>query len=121
MLRINGQISIADSEVEIVPIRALRFDIPACSLPDALKQRLLALPDQRISKDGVLVIKAAQYRSQDKNRQAALQRLTQFIRRATVTRKQRIATRPTRGSREKRLDSKNRRGRTKALRGKVVE
>jgi ribosome-associated protein len=136
MLRINGQITIADNEVEIVPIRArgpggqnvnkvasavqLRFDIRACSLPDELKRRLLALPDQRISKDGVLVIKAGQFRSQDKNREAALQRLARFIRLAAATRKQRIATRPSRSSREKRLASKNRRGRTKALRGRVV-
>jgi ribosome-associated protein len=135
MLRLNGHLSIADSEVEIVPIRAqgpggqnvnkvasavqLRFDITACSLPDALKHKLLALPDQRISKDGVLVIKAGEYRSQEKNREAALQRLVQFIRQAMVTRKPRIATRPTRGSREKRLDSKSRRGHTKVLRGRV--
>jgi ribosome-associated protein len=137
MLRINGQLSIADSEIDIVAIRAqgpggqnvnkvasavqLRFDIPASSLPDKIKQKLLALRDQRISKDGVLVIKAGQYRSQEKNRDAALVRLVQFIRQATVARKQRIATQPTRGSREKRLESKSHRGRTKALRGKVVD
>jgi ribosome-associated protein len=137
MLRINGQLSIADSEIDIVAIRAqgpggqnvnkvasavqLRFDIPASSLPDKIKQKLLALRDQRISKDGVLVIKAGQYRSQEKNRDAALARLVQFIRQVTVARKQRIATQPTRGSREKRLESKSHRGRTKALRGKVVD
>jgi ribosome-associated protein len=135
MLRITSQLSIADGEIDIVPIRApgpggqnvnkvasavhLRFDIPASSLPDELKQKLLALADQRLNKDGVLVIKASQHRSQEKNRDAALDRLVAFLRQATVTRKQRIATRPTRSAREKRLNSKTRRGRTKALRGRI--
>jgi len=137
MPRINARLTIPDDDIQITPIRApgpggqnvnkvasaihLRFDIPASSLPDELKQRLLAQADRRVSKDGVLIIKASQYRSQEKNRDAAVQRLIEFVRRATVTVKTRIATKPTRGARQKRLDSKNRRGRTKALRGKVSE
>jgi ribosome-associated protein len=137
MHRINAHLSIPDEDIQITPIRAqgpggqnvnkvasaihLRFDIPASSLPDKLKQRLLALADQRISKDGILVIKAGQYRSQEKNRETAVQRLVEFIRRATITRKPRIATKPTRSAQKKRLDSKVRRGRTKTLRGKISE
>jgi ribosome-associated protein len=74
-----------------------------------------------VNKDGVFIIKASEYRSQDKNRRAALERLTQFILQATQTRKPRIATKPTHSARQKRLDSKTRRGRNKALRGKVHE
>jgi len=137
MLIINRHIRLADNEVQITPIRAqgpggqnvnkvasavhLRFDIAASSLPDALKQKLLSRPDQRVSKDGIFIIKAGEYRSQDKNRRAALERLAQFIRQTTQTRKTRIATKPSRNARQKRLDSKTQRGRTKALRGKVHE
>ena len=97
----------------------LRFDIAASSLPEGVKVRLLALKDRRITRDGVVVIKAWQHRSQDKNRQDALERLQRLV--ATVARppKRRVPTRPTRASKLRRIESKIRRGRIKAMRGKV--
>jgi ribosome-associated protein len=97
----------------------LRFDIAASSLPEGVKARLLALKDRRITRDGVVVIKAWQHRSQDMNRQDALDRLQQLV--ATVARppKRRVPTRPTRASKVRRIESKIRRGRIKAMRGKV--
>ena len=98
----------------------LRFDIHASSLPDFYKKRLLGLRDQRITKDGVVVIKAQQYRTQEKNREEALRRLQQLIRSVSARSKKRKPTKPTRHSEKKRLARKNRRGRLKALRRKVT-
>ena len=136
-MQITPQLSIADEEVEMSAIRAqgaggqnvnkvssaihLRFDIAASSLPEVYKQRLLALQDHRISKEGVVIIKAQQFRTQEKNRQDALARLRDLIASVGVVAKKRKPTRPTRSSQRKRLDSKTKRGSTKLLRGKVSD
>ncbi len=135
MLRISNRICIYDHEMELTAIRAqgaggqhvnktssaihLRFDIHTSSLPDELKQRLLAISDQRINQEGVIIIKAQQFRSQDQNREDALARLADFVRSAMVVQKSRKATRPTRGSQRRRMDSKTKHGKNKALRRKV--
>ncbi|GLS04910.1 peptidyl-tRNA hydrolase [Chitiniphilus shinanonensis] len=97
----------------------LRYDIRASSLADVYKERLLALPDQRITKDGVVVIKAQQYRTQEQNKADALLRLQELLDQVASTPKRRVATRPTRGSQQRRLEGKTSRGKVKALRGKV--
>jgi ribosome-associated protein len=99
----------------------LRFDIRASSLPEVLKTRLLALSDQRITRDGVVVLKSQEHRTQERNREAALARLDALIHSVSATPRARVATRPTRASKERRLDAKNRRGSVKAGRGRVVE
>ena len=135
MLRISTHVAIPDEEIELSAIRAqgaggqkinkvstaihLRFDIQASSLPEFYKSRLLKLQDQRITKDGVIIIKAQQYRSQEKNREAALLRLQELIRSVAVTQKKRRPTKPTQAAKQKRLDQKTRRGKIKAGRGKV--
>lgn len=97
----------------------LRFDIQQSSLPDFYKQRLLAMKDQHISKDGMIVIKSQESRSQETNREQALQKLVALIRKATQVKKKRVATRPTKASKQRRLNQKKQRGETKSLRGKI--
>ena len=132
MLIISEHIAIAPEEMEWSAIRAqgaggqnvnkvssalhLRFDVRASSLPEAVKERLLDSRDHRLTKDGVLVIKAQRHRTQDKNRDDALQRLAELIRAVSVVAKTRRATRPSRAARQRRLDHKEQRGRLKTLR-----
>lgn len=135
MLQVSRNLQIPDNEIDLQAIRAqgsggqnvnkvasaihLRFDIRASSLPDRYKDKLLALSDQRITTDGVVVIKAQQFRTQEMNKENALARLAQLIKSVTVEQKPRKATRPTLGSKRRRMDSKTKRGKTKSLRGKV--
>jgi ribosome-associated protein len=97
----------------------LRFDIRASSLPEFFKERLLALSDQRITRDGVVVIKAQQYRNQEQNRDDALARLVELINAAVVVQKRRRPTKASKAAKARRVDSKTARGRTKSLRGRV--
>jgi ribosome-associated protein len=138
MLKIDDDLCIPDSEIELSAIRAqgpggqnvnkvssaihLRFDIAnSTTLGEDIRDRLLALNDRRISKTGVVIIKSQRYRNQDKNREDALQRLTDLIREALVVKKPRKKTRPPRKVKEKRLEEKSRRARLKQSRGPVAE
>ena len=99
----------------------LRFDIHASSLPEPVKLRLLAHRDSRITAEGVVIVKVQRYRSQDKNRDDALARLQELVDQAAVVQRARKATKPTRGSQRRRIDSKVKRGQVKATRGRVIE
>ncbi|MGE0873501.1 MAG: alternative ribosome rescue aminoacyl-tRNA hydrolase ArfB [Burkholderiales bacterium] len=130
-----ARLTIPMHEVEITAVRSagaggqnvnkvssaihLRFDVRASSLPAAVKARLLALQDQRITRDGVVVIKAQRHRSQDMNRDEALERLHALVERVAVPPRPRRPTRPTRASKLRRVEGKVRRGQIKALRGRV--
>ena len=135
MLNISNNVSLDENEITFEAIRAqgsggqkvnktsvaihLRFDIAASSLPDFYKEKLLSLKDKRITKEGIIVIKSQQHRSQEQNRDEALERLTELIKSVNVVQKKRVATKPTKGSVNRRLQSKKKHAGKKRLRGKV--
>ncbi|MGB5964633.1 MAG: alternative ribosome rescue aminoacyl-tRNA hydrolase ArfB [Sulfurimonadaceae bacterium] len=135
MLKISNSVTLDESEVEFTAIRAqgsggqkvnkvsaaihLRFDIAESSLPEFYKERLLELKEKRITKEGVIVIKAQQHRSQEQNREEACERLVELIKSVNVVQKRRVATKPTKGSQKRRLKSKKEHSQKKKLRGKV--
>lgn len=137
MLHISSHVIIPDSEIDIHAMRSqgaggqnvnkvssaihLQFDIAASSLPPFYKEELLKVKDHRISQEGVITIKAQQYRRQEQNREDALTRLSELIRSVAIPRKKRRATKPTKGSQNRRIESKKKQGRLKALRGTLDE
>jgi ribosome-associated protein len=135
MLKISNTVTLDENEIAFSAIRAqgsggqkvnkvsaaihLRFDIEASSLPEFYKERLLSLKDKRITKEGIIVIKSQQHRSQEQNREEALERLSELIKSVNVVQKRRLPTKPTKGSVNRRLKSKKRHADKKRLRGKV--
>ena len=135
MLKISNTVTLDENEIEITAIKAqgsggqkvnkvsvaihLRFDISASSLPEFYKEKLLLLKEKRITKDGIVVIKSQQHRSQEQNRDEALERLVELIKSVNVVQKRRVATKPTKGSVNRRLNSKKKQSSKKQLRGKV--
>lgn len=135
MIRISNSVELSDAELELKAVRSggpggqhvnkvstaiqLKFDIPQSSLPDFYKERLMAMNHHLITDEGTVVIKVSDHRSQEKNREEAMRKFVLLIRSATIQQKKRKATKPSRASKKRRLDSKKRRGEIKTMRRRV--